>query len=296
MKTLSLHSISALVVASLFAFGIIFGHRTELPLELMFAIAAAMLLVAIALLFLANKDSRFRPFLTISLILLILCAGAVKIRLDMSSSPDVQFQSNRMVEVVGKIIEPPSTVGNRTRFTLNAESITDSSGAHRLSTNILVTVVRRKKDTASVSFPYGSKILLKGQLARPSAERNPGGFDARKYYEAQGIAFVMRVRGYSNVQVLDSTSTRSAYEWAMKRVVVPVRGYILSLIDKTISGEEGELLKGIYIGERSGIPYATRTAFTNSGISHILAVSGSNVVVGLAFFTMLFSLMRIPRK
>ena len=150
MKKLTVHSIPALIVASLFAIGILVGRKLELPLGLPVAVTTGMLLVAITFLVLANKNSPLNSFLTISLIILIICSGIAKIQYDMFSSPSYQIQSNRVVEIVGRIIEPATTSENKTRFTLNAESITDSSGTRQLPTNILVTVVRRKKDTTNV--------------------------------------------------------------------------------------------------------------------------------------------------
>ncbi len=174
------------------------------------------------------------------------------------------------------------------------ESIEGQSFTER--PNVLVTITRRRSDTIDIPLEYGSRVKLNAQLYRPSEERNPGEFNSRAYYEAQGIGLLMRVRGYRNVVLVDSTMSEGIFDVLMSRVVLPIRFYILSLIDKTIGGEEGELLKGILIGERGGIPYATRTAFTNSGIAHILAVSGSNVVVVFAFFSVVFGLIRIPRN
>ena len=295
MKRTSFHSIPALWVAALFATGIFIGKSLELPTLPSIAIVLVLFITAAILYVMANP--RRSVFLSLTLIVLILSVGANKIHFDTLSNPSLNDSLlTRQVTVVGRIVEAPSTVENKTRFLLQMESIEAPSIMLAEQVNVLVTVTRQKKDTIAIPFIYGSKVRLTAQLDRPSEERNPGEFNSRAYYEAQGIGLVMRVRGYRNVSVVDLTPAGGVFNSVMSHVVLPVRFYILSLIDKTIGGEEGELLKGIFIGERGGIPFATRTAFTNSGIAHILAVSGSNVVVVFAFFTALIGLMRVPRN
>lgn len=292
MKKRTIRTIPALIVALLFAIGILLGKGGALPFEFLFVLSLFFLNAAFFLSFRKKKEPLLISF---TLGLLVVCAGAAKIQLDFQSTPPL-IQSNRVIEVLGRIIEPPIQHENKTRFTLEAISYADSSGTHSIDSRILVTVVRRKKDTLDVPFLYGATMELKGQLGRPSPQRNPGEFDARKYYDAQGIAFVMRVRGYENVAILDSSSIQNVFEWLMQHAVIPVRHYMISLFDNIVGGEEAELLKGIFVGDRSGISYSTRNAFANSGISHLLAVSGAHVVIVWGVVTMVLTLVRLSRQ
>ncbi len=294
MQKFSIHSVPVLVVATLFAVGIIVGKNVGL--ELWAYVAGAIGLFACVLVLISKSNQSNSSFVFPSLILLVILGGAAKYRFDATATPPLpESFLKKQITVVGKILESSATLENRTRFLFQLEAIQDSDVELLAPPNVLVTVIRQRKDSVDISFRYGNRIQLTGQLYRPSAERNPGEFNSRAYYEAQGIALMMRVKGYRNVAILDSTFSGGAYDWTMRSVVLPVRRYILALTDSTVRGEEGELLKGIFIGERGGIPYSTRLAFTNSGIAHILAVSGSNVVVVFAFFMTMFTLLRIPR-
>lgn len=290
MNKLSIHTVPALVAAVFLAIGIVGGKY--LHVELWLCVVAGVSALGLCSLYLVHsKLSAIVLFLPFLLILV----GAAKYRFDATATtPLHESHLKKHITVVGKILESSATLENRTRFLLQLEMVRDSALAAKPS--VLVTVVRQRKDSVEVPLRYGNRIRLTGQLYRPSAERNPGEFNSRAYYEAQGIALMMRVRGYRNVAILDSTFSGGFFDWTMRAVVLPVRAYILALIDSTVRGEEGELLKGVFIGERGGIPYSTRLAFTNSGIAHILAVSGSNVVVVFAFLTTLFALLRIPRN
>jgi competence protein ComEC len=134
-------------------------------------------------------------------------------------------------------------------------------------------------------------VAVKGLLSRPPAEKNPGEFSLRQHYEANGIAMIMQAYGNDRVAVLDSSSGW----WLLRDVVFPVRRYVLHFIDSTIPGEDGAFLKGILIGERSGMTQETREAFTNSGVAHVLAVSGSNVAVVAAAVFFFLGFFRLPR-
>jgi competence protein ComEC len=294
MKKLSIHTVPALIVAALLAVGILCGKFVQLDLWLYVVGVGCFVAACFLALFFGETRDRQSPYLLPLLILLLIFVGAAKFRFDATATPLLpdSFLKNQ-IAVIGRILESSSTLENRTRFLFQLETVRDSALAAKPT--ILVTVIRQRKDFVDVPFRYGNKIQLTGQLYRPTAERNPGEFNSRAYYEAQGISLMMRVRGYRNVAVLDSNFSGGTLTWMMRNIVLPVRGYIFTLIDSTVRGEEGELLKGILIGERGGIPYSTRLAFTNSGIAHILAVSGSNVVVVFAFFAMMFALLRVPR-
>lgn len=295
MRKISVHTLPALVAAVLFSAGILLGRSTQMPVWLLLA-ASCMLFVLVLLLLLAG-NKRSHAHVALLLTLLAVSLGAIKIRIDDAEADVLPADIiKRPVTATGTILDPYMPVGNRSQFLFALDELSsDRHSGIRAGATVLVTVTRQKKDTVSTPFRYGDRVRLNGQMYRPTAERNPGEFNARAYYEAQGISYLMRVRGHSNVTIVDSTFRGDLFDGMMKYLVLPLRVYILTLIDKTIGGEEGELLKGILIGERSGLPFSTRTAFVNSGIAHILAVSGSNVVVVYAFFAMFFSLLRIPR-
>lgn len=295
MRRLSLHTVPALVTGALFACGIIGGKLVEDARALL--LAASLVVLAAGFISLTNSHkhaARLRPFLFVGLPLVL---GALKVTFDYSNVPRVPDAFiKRPVTVVGTVLDLSLPRGNRRQFVFRSDSLFSAEGrAVPMRSSLLVTLTQQRRDSAALPLRYGQRIALHGQMYRPSEERNPGEFNARAYYDAQGITYLMRVRGQSHVVLLDSSVRGGLGDWVMREIVLPLRFFVGSVIDRTIGGEEGELLKGILIGERGGIPYATHTAFVNSGIAHILAVSGSNVAVVYLFFTTLFGLLRIPR-
>lgn len=290
----------ALGAATLFACGILLARCVSLPIGVWIAFALLFLLVAFLSFSLSEPDGQARipSRRLVIVVLLVVALGAVRVAVEDDAQIEIPLEVlSEHVTVSGTVLDSYRESGTRTRFIVRADSLIASVCSLPLDgMRFLVTLTRQRKDSVVRALSYGQRVQLTGTAYRPPAERNPGEFNARAYYDAQGISYLMRVRGHSNLRHLEGVGENSLHDVLMRRVVLPLRSYVLRLFDETIGGEEGELLKGILIGERSGIPLSTRTAFVNSGIAHILAVSGSNVAVVYAFFMMLLGLCRVPRR
>ncbi len=67
-----------------------------------------------------------------------------------------------------------------------------------------------------------------------------------------------------------------------------IRSRLLSLIETIYPWESAKLLEGILIGERANLSPETKAHFNNSGLTHIIAVSGFNITIILIFLSFLF--------
>ena len=65
------------------------------------------------------------------------------------------------------------------------------------------------------------------------------------------------------------------------------RHEITRILDDSFPADTAGFAKALLLGDRSGIDYATSTAFKVSGISHIIAVSGLHVTI---LFTLIYLL------
>ncbi|MBI4535227.1 MAG: ComEC family competence protein, partial [Ignavibacteriae bacterium] len=297
MSLFDFHSYPALKVSALMIVGILIGDSLGLPVFLTGIATGCIFVLSLILAIVSHRIDRSSAWDTVALLLLCVLIGATKIGLDRSSSSITDDLFERPVTVTGKIVEPPARFDNRIRFLFRSNSLVADSMIVPFRFNILVTIKQTRGDTSTENLTYGRQLRVKGQISRPPEERNPGEFNARQYYEANGIPFFMFVRNPVHLAEVEVPEPSwSPMEWIMRETVVPVRLYIQSHIDGTIGGEEGEFLKGILIGDRTGISVATRQAFVNSGVAHILAVSGSNVAVLVVIFFFLFEMLRFPKQ
>jgi competence protein ComEC len=287
----AVHRYPALVLALLVGSGIWIGHQLPvsqfLPLILLVAVGTA-LLVATRLRSVGPKAACLR-----SLLCLLLCPaiGALKYQTDETPGILPPSMKSSAMTVIGTVADAPSEMGNRQRFLLRVQMVINGDTLVPCAEKGLVTCIRSRGDSAVRRLCYGSVVALRGVVELPPEAGNPGEFSPRQYYSANGISFLMRIRGMSNIHSLDS----SRGSMFMRHVVFPLRQFILEEIGRDIGGEEGEFLKGLLIGERSGLSPGVRRAFLDSGVAHILAVSGSNVAVVAMAIVMLLSLFRVPR-
>jgi competence protein ComEC len=195
------------------------------------------------------------------------------------------------VLLTGVLESDPSGPLMKRRCLLAAERVDTGGGSRPCAGLILLTLRHRRSETPDTTLGAGMRVRVRGRLERPPPAKNPGEFDRRAYYEANGIVWQLLVRRSADIEVIDT----AAGSWISTSVVMPVRRFVLAAIDRLVGGEEGALLKGILLGERADIGREVREAFTVSGTAHVLAVSGSNVAVVAGAVYLLLGVCRAGR-
>lgn len=75
----------------------------------------------------------------------------------------------------------------------------------------------------------------------------------------------------------------------------PYRDYLSDRIRTGLPGDEGALLAGILYGERN-LTKESRDAFRTAGMTHLIAVSGSNVMIVVLATMQLFKLLHFSKR
>ncbi|MBM3262198.1 MAG: DNA internalization-related competence protein ComEC/Rec2 [candidate division Zixibacteria bacterium] len=78
-------------------------------------------------------------------------------------------------------------------------------------------------------------------------------------------------------------------------VILPLRNNIEHTIDATLDGTAAPLLKGLLLGRKHQLPEDLTDAFSITGLTHILSVSGLHVGLLIFILWTLFSALRLPR-
>lgn len=119
---------------------------------------------------------------------------------------------------------------------------------------------------------YGDRLRLSGNWRRPSPARNPGGFDYRDYLEHQEVSGVLSV---GQAQLVERTGGNRI----ISGLVIPSRRYLRNLAWRYLEGDEAALMLGLMLGERQDLSQQVKDAFSDTGTTHVLAVSGLHVVL-----------------
>lgn len=129
---------------------------------------------------------------------------------------------------------------------------------------------KKKENTI---FKIGDVVSINGTYNLPDVARNKGTFNYRRYLNSNNIYGTILVESYEQLNAEKSPLS----------VVYNIQNIIHDNFQKVLSKEYVGLLSGMLIGETTDISDDTTDNFRNSGISHLLAVSGSNVALIIAF-------------
>ena len=128
----------------------------------------------------------------------------------------------------------------------------------------------------------GNKIYLTGTYQKGREKRNPGEFDYNAYLYSKGITGLFISYDTDSVKII--SNERNYF----KSIVYQVRKSIDKIIHDLHQPETAGLLRGLLLADRSEIDYETKNEFINSGVVHILAVSGLHVGYILIIFIFIF--------
>ncbi|MDO4344703.1 MAG: DNA internalization-related competence protein ComEC/Rec2 [Eubacteriales bacterium] len=122
----------------------------------------------------------------------------------------------------------------------------------------------------------GNEILAKGICAYPKEQRNPGGFDAKKYYGAQSIAIFLQ-----KADIIERTDC----VWPVRDSIRKI-GNILERQLYLIGNEnDAGILNAMLLGNRNGVGEEIKDLYQDVGIIHLLAISGLHVsMTGMALY------------
>ena len=123
-------------------------------------------------------------------------------------------------------------------------------------------------------FRYGDRIRIVGELGEPPTFAD---FDYRDYLAGQGI---FAVSYYP-----EATLVGEGEGWGLLRVLASVRAALSRSLGRSLPEPQAALAQALLLGDRGGIPQDLRDAFSRTGTSHLLAVSGLHVGLVLALLT-----------
>lgn len=199
-----------------------------------------------------------------------------KLREESVRAPVLAHQMNR-AEVRGwvELIEPKS--GHGKRLTIRTSEVGTLPAVER-PRRVRISVPRVPDDLGP-----GAAIRVRASLMPPSAPALPGDYDFGRQAFFAGIGAV----GYSlSTPAYDDAAPEAPLDLRAWSAVERVRQVIGERIAAALPGETGAIATALITGERGGISEATTDAFRDSGIVHILSISGFHMVImaGSVFF------------
>lgn len=236
---------------SAFITGVFFASIFEFSVSIVLVMAVGG--VAITALSFKNRYGMLAGFF-----ILVFSAGITRFNYYDSQSGSLVDMAGREVAITGYINSEPEIEGNRARFVLSAEG-----------ERVLIT---------TNAFPrrgFGNKLEVKGELELP---QNPTDFDYVTYLKKDGIRTII----FYPKEIKESAVNLKLGEKikvTIYRNIFVFKNRFEHAVNLSISEPNAAFINGILLGTRQNIPDDLKGAFSKTGTTHILAISGYNIMI-----------------
>lgn len=135
---------------------------------------------------------------------------------------------------------------------------------------------------------FGDTLEIIGKFKKITPVQNPGEFDYRSWAHRQKIYGKIRVTDERDIAVRLSNGKG----WANR--LESFRNGIRSHLERSTDGKTTGMLLALILGDKSDVDPELRDSFIETGVIHVLAVSGLHVGYILLILMILTSMLRIP--
>jgi competence protein ComEC len=266
-------------------FGIGIAAYFALPVEPQLIVAFVPLALALILRMASTRGSLPSAVLA-GLLLAGLGFADVKLRVETVRAP-VLAKTLRNADITGTVTLVEVKYPRGQRLTIASPTIAG------LAPEATPAVVRVRTMSSQSRAKPGDRVRLKANLSPPAKPALPGGFDyARTAWFDQVGAVGYAFAPPAIEEHVDGGTLTARY----RRGIETFRQLIASRIRAVLPDETGEIALALITGERGGISAATNNAFKNSGLFHILSISGLHMVImaGAVFYLARLLLAAVP--
>lgn len=187
--------------------------------------------------------------------------------------------------VVATLKELPAEKPNSYKATAAVTAIMNGQRIIRVKGKIIIYF---KKDLASSAPEPGSQIIFSNSLQEISNSGNPAGFDYKRYSLFQGITHQVYLKE-GDFRIL-----KEREQTVFGSILFPIRRKVLSILRENIAGEkERGLGEALLIGYKDDLDKTLVQSYTNTGVVHVIAISGLHL--GLIYW-LLVQLIKPFRK
>ncbi|MCY4073315.1 MAG: ComEC/Rec2 family competence protein [Chloroflexi bacterium] len=177
-------------------------------------------------------------------------------------SSDISQYNGNSGTITGLVVDEPVIRDDRAQLRVHVDAIYVRNNWIETSGLALVETDR------TVSVAYGDQVRATGFLAIPATWDS---FSYADYLARQGVFSIMRDAG---IEVLGS-----GYGSPLQALLIRIKQALHGNINRALPEPQAGLLAGILLGDERGISPELERDFRRVGASHIIAISGFNMVV-----------------
>lgn len=249
--------------------GILLGRYLPLPFTLLCIIGLVALGLLLLFRFLSLATQYQLRWITGLLFnLLLICLGVSRTYLqDLRHQPNwIGHQLQQTTGILVTLQETPLTKVNSYKALAKAEWIQTQKGWLPVQGNLLLYF---RKNKLPPDITYGSQLLVQKTLQPIPNSGNPGAFDYRQYCAFQGIHHQVFLQ--EGEYRLLATKGLSFFT----NTLIRTQTALLTILRKWIPGKKEQgVAEALLIGYREDLDKDLVQAYSNTGVVHIIAISG----------------------
>ncbi|MDI6853421.1 MAG: ComEC/Rec2 family competence protein [Deltaproteobacteria bacterium] len=244
------------------------------------AAVSAMLFSALLCLWLKGRSARLMPLAAFWLLGLALAQQALAPAFP--SHHVANLPQDREIILKGNLYLPPQAREGGLRLFLEADLWLSPQGWRPACGKVLVT---GGSDTPAPV--EGAEVVIKTSLSKPRDPMNPGAFQRSRYWAARDIFREGHLKEPGDLIILSSSQPpglRTRLREGLRRLLAPLDEVSQALYQALILGDQGRITPEM------------RLAFSRTGTSHLLAISGLHLgmLAGLGYLVAFWLLRRFP--
>ena len=277
----SFHTQPFFYVALLFSLGL--GLYFFFPIQNIWVMVT---LIGLYLLFWAGLRYKKMTFPVMAILFLLL--GYERARISFSSPfvpPIRDTPAWKNVILAGAVEEREESNDGRARIIFRVDSLFQNG--KRMSTTFRVLI----RDKARRLPGPGARAKIYKTPQRMPAASNPGMFDARYYYDMHDIPYRLSLNRRDSVEVLSP-----AGEGYWQQFIRGIREDISRQLKHSLSPRASAIMHALLLGRKQNIDRQIIDNFQQTGIIHVLAISGLHVGFIVLFLYILLSLIQTPES
>ncbi len=230
-----------------------------------------ILLVGLAILLFFNRTSYPVSLVILGALLAVTGVGIAGLRTVIVKAPVLErdYRAVRIEAVVKRVEARPAKKWRLTLLPLKIGTLP----AHKIPVYLRLST---RTKSAALLFP-GQIIGFKAALFRPARPSVPEGYDfsRRSYFRQIGaVGFIL-----SRITVLKGAYQQAGFLSSFPQYVSQLRQTITARIRGVLPGQEGAIAAALLTGERGGITQQLYDNIRNTGLAHLLAISGLHMAV-----------------
>lgn len=249
--------------------GILFAHYIHTSSFFISCVFFTSLLgIASFWLFTVHKKYHWRWLNGIAFQLLPFCIGLQLVQLKNNTRQQNWIGSYAdSVITLQCIVQEPLTEKPATFKTIARAAAVRINNEWRKTSGKLIVYLKKENNPASIH--YGSEIIVRKKLQPITNNDNPGSFDYRQYCAFQDIYYQVYLSKGEYI-VTGNRFTNAFTEWLFQ-----TRDTILQLFRRWVPGAaESAVAEALLIGYRNDLDKELTLAYSNTGVVHIIAISG----------------------